>query len=722
MKKALLIQFLVMLGFGLKAQLAEPCGTTEIYNKLLAEHPERKARIDAFNKAAAEVDSILYNQRYKRTAKSTGNAKANALLETQGTVYTIPVVFHILHMGGAENISDAQIYNGIQCLNEDFSATTPDTVLTHPPFRGLEADTRIRFQLATIDPDGNCTNGIVRHYDPNTNWYRWDGGPMSIVPAYTWDPSKYYNIYVVKSFTNAPNLAGYSSFPGGGVPAYDITVILNTYIGRIQTSASFASHTLSHETGHFLNLYHIWDCCSSIGAVGCSGDDEVSDTPVTMGHSSLNCPTGTANQVCVPGVEENPNNFMDYSYCYTMFTEGQATRMRFTLMNDPDRSNLVSGSNLIATGVSNPQICAPAADFNYDKEDLCAGSSVTFSDYSANAHPTSWAWSFPGGTPSSSVDSMPVVTYSSPGIYSATYTAGTSAGTGSITKNNIITVHAATAAVQGAYAESFESITVPNADWTIDNSNGGVGWMQTNTASSSGSYCMKIDNSQNTPNSTEVFYTPSYNLNAINAASPPVSFTFRLAYQQSTSGATERLQVFSSTNCGQTWNQRYSKSGNTLATVSGTGNGIPFLPISSQWRTETVSVAAIQSQSNVMFKFVFTADADSADMNNIYIDDINISTNPVGFSSALMAAVGMNLFPNPGHGTVHVTFDLTEKQVVKLELLDLLGRTIEVAVNEELNQGTHEYMLGNAQKIAPGIYLAKLSVNGMTCTQKIIVE
>jgi hypothetical protein len=61
--------------------------------------------------------------------------------------YVCPVVVHVIHNNGPENISDCQIVEAINQANEQLMS----------PF-----DTRIRLQLANIDPSGNCTNGIER--------------------------------------------------------------------------------------------------------------------------------------------------------------------------------------------------------------------------------------------------------------------------------------------------------------------------------------------------------------------------------------------------------------------------------------------------------------------------------------------------------------------------------------------------------------------------------
>jgi hypothetical protein len=74
----------------------------------------------------------------------------------------IPVVFHVVHMGGAENISKAQIEDQIRILNEDFSRTNADTVNTRDIFKPVASIPDVEFRLAKLDPQGNCTEGINR--------------------------------------------------------------------------------------------------------------------------------------------------------------------------------------------------------------------------------------------------------------------------------------------------------------------------------------------------------------------------------------------------------------------------------------------------------------------------------------------------------------------------------------------------------------------------------
>jgi len=81
----------------------------------------------------------------------------------------------------------------------------------------------------------------------------------------------------------------------------------------------------------------------------------------------------------------------------------------------------------------------PAADFTADVTDINVGDSVTFTDETAN-HPTSWSWTFEGGTPATGTDQNPVITYNTPGTFDVTLVATNALGSDTETKLNYITV------------------------------------------------------------------------------------------------------------------------------------------------------------------------------------------------------------------------------------------------------------------------------------------
>lgn len=81
----------------------------------------------------------------------------------------------------------------------------------------------------------------------------------------------------------------------------------------------------------------------------------------------------------------------------------------------------------------------PVADFTADETTVVAGTTVNFSDNSAN-NPTSWSWTFDGGTPSASTAQNPSVTYNSLGTYNVSLTAINAEGTDTETKTAFINV------------------------------------------------------------------------------------------------------------------------------------------------------------------------------------------------------------------------------------------------------------------------------------------
>ncbi len=255
--------------------------------------------------------------------------------------YIIPVVFHILHENGPENIADSQVYDAMRILNNDFNKRNADTAAVIPPFDSLIADVGIQFQLAGLDPNGNPTTGIDRIQTTYTD----SGGFVSMINQ--WNPHNYLNIWTIRQSLDSlfepvfPATA--DSFPNE-----DGVEILNSYVGSIGTSSVITSRTLTHLLGHYLNLLHTW----GFGTVGIScGDDSIQDTPITKGWDY--CPAEADAAVCDTAIVENYQNFMEFSQCRCMFTPDQKARM-LNALNSPvaHRDSLFMLSNRVHTGVT----------------------------------------------------------------------------------------------------------------------------------------------------------------------------------------------------------------------------------------------------------------------------------------------------------------------------------------------------------------------------------
>ena len=81
----------------------------------------------------------------------------------------------------------------------------------------------------------------------------------------------------------------------------------------------------------------------------------------------------------------------------------------------------------------------PVADFTANNTIIGTGNTVQFNDLSTN-NPTEWAWTFEGGTPSSSTSQNPMATYTTAGTYTVTLIATNSIGSDTEIKTGYITV------------------------------------------------------------------------------------------------------------------------------------------------------------------------------------------------------------------------------------------------------------------------------------------
>ncbi|WP_196452139.1 zinc metalloprotease [Planomonospora sp. ID82291] len=282
------------------------CGTMLVHRRLLNESTTYRSR-----RAAIENRALQY-ERGRRSPSRTG-------------VVTIPVVVHVVHNPAvpAQNIPDDQIRSQIEVLNRDFRAANPDRDKVPEVWRPLVADAGIEFRMASLDPDGEPTDGIVRVPTDRTSFGFDDAVKASATGgADPWPTDQYLNIWVCQL---GGGLLGYAQFPGGP-PQTDGVVILHSAFGTTGTAAPpfDGGRTATHEIGHWLDLYHIWG--DDDGA--CSSDDKVADTPNQADANTgspafphVSCGNGPHGDMFM--------NYMDYvdDDAMFMFTRGQANRM-----------------------------------------------------------------------------------------------------------------------------------------------------------------------------------------------------------------------------------------------------------------------------------------------------------------------------------------------------------------------------------------------------------
>lgn len=330
----------------------------------------------------------------------SGGTKGDQYNSTQ-SVLNIPVIVHVIHtgqpVGVGFNIMQAQIYDQINIMNNDFNGLHADTNLIPSVFKPLKAGLKINFCLAVVDPSNTPLPeaGIDRIDAISKGWtsgpYTMTYADNTIKPQSIWDPSRYMNIWVGNL---GQGLLGYATLPNPvstglqglgppfGTATDDGVFILHTAFGSIGTVIApyDKGRTIIHEAAHWLGLRHIW------GDAPC-GNDFCDDTP-TQNNFNTGCP-GFPQISCSNG----PNgamfmNYMDYvdDACGLMFTPDQVYRMQLIMANSPFRASLLSSTvcngpgTVDDVGVSN--IISPT--YSQVVCDTFINPSVTLHNYGTN--------------------------------------------------------------------------------------------------------------------------------------------------------------------------------------------------------------------------------------------------------------------------------------------------------------------------------------------------
>lgn len=595
---ALLVVVMLLFSFNKISAQHHICGTDHYYEHLSQEQPQIWNRLDS-------VWSI-----------SDGPLEQNRSTRNN---HIIPVVVHVIHDGDVGNISYEQVEDGIAVLNEDFRRTNADASSTRPEFQSVAADSEIEFRLATIDPNGDCTNGVVR-VDAAEFTYNANNNVKSLS---NWPSDMYLNVWLVESIQNFTGsggiILGYAQFPGSGSWFTYGIVQRNDRWGRIGTSNS-DGRTATHEVGHCLNLLHTFQggCESNCASTG----DRVCDTPPTA-QATYNCNLNQntcSNDAAGPSaynmdVADQIQNYMSYDDCQNLFTLGQKARMKNVLNTVSTLVNLTSQQNLIATGTADTARSLCKAEFDADKFVVCAGDQVNFEDKSF-FNVNSRSWTFEGGFPQQSNDEAPSVVYTTPGTYDVTLEVSDGSSTVSTTEQAIIRV-LPSPGDHAPFTESFE-FERPAIDegWFLE-TRGQYGWEVTSAAAYSGDHALQMVNFANTADTKYEAISPNYDLSNMETA----TLSFKYAYAQRSTSSTDILRVYVSGNCGESWSLRYAAGGSQLTTIPNDVSPAPFVPGNTEWQEASFTISPSFFSDNVRFLF----ELQTNDGNNLYIDDINLS-------------------------------------------------------------------------------------------------
>jgi pregnancy-associated plasma protein-A/type IX secretion system substrate protein len=331
MKKNLLIITLSACFIGTIEAQVNRCGTMQYMAAMEAANPQ--ITIDR-NLGEMQIQQLLQNNPDYKAA----------------SVITIPVVFHILYFNTTQNIPDARIFANLDVLNDDFGRQNADTVNTPAVFKPVGANTNVQFCLATQNPSGNPTTGIIRIQTTSSTF---PSNYTTISPE--WDHTHYLNIYV----GNLGNgLLGISSIPPASAGSDHVRVLYSAVGGPAAPGTFNPYHlgrTITHEVGHWVGLYHTFQGgCAGTTANNCNTQgDLVCDTPPeassTFGCPSLNPNTCTeVSPFPPPYTMDMPDmiqNYMDYTDdpCMNIFSLGQKARMNAIINQYRAAINLSAG-------------------------------------------------------------------------------------------------------------------------------------------------------------------------------------------------------------------------------------------------------------------------------------------------------------------------------------------------------------------------------------------
>ncbi|MFN3840878.1 MAG: M43 family zinc metalloprotease [Cyclobacteriaceae bacterium] len=703
MKSLLLLSMFTLL-LAAPAYTQQRCGTVEYMNML---RNERKIKqTDKQFEEWLEQKKSLLHQKHQSARQQAGP-------------YQIPVVVHVIHngepIGTGRNIPDEQILSQLDVINKDFQRLNTDAVNTPSLFEPVAGSMDIEFVLAQRDPNGLPTTGIVR---VNGGQSSWSISQETTFKALSYWPSEdYLNIWVLKL---AGGFIGYAQFPVSTLAGLeDYTDGLAETDGVVIDYQAFGSidygvfdldpqfnkgRTLTHELGHFFGLRHIW-------GDGICATDYVDDTPLHR-LETTGCPTHPITSDCAGPVVKMFQNYLDYTddACMNLFTQGQVSRMELILDDPtvPRRNSLLSSPGLLPPdcGVLDvaitekttpgPVTCTTSAPLKLKVRNYsCDPVTSLKMSYSLNGG-SSLTTIFTGLnlTPNAITELTLGTVLLAPGANSISVSVVEVNGVpDGKADNSTLTIAVLTDNTRDKIPlrENFEELS-----WPVINPTDGTLWTL-NPTNFSQSASFRAFDAPDGPNESWLT-TPV--LDFTNAASASVFFDLSYAWNTTKN---DRLRILVSQDCGNTYQNLsppFDKSGLQLANAISTESWQPI--VTSDWQLKRyIDLTAYAGQENIRLAFVFV----NKKGNNIYLDNIEFFVSndprPVDIGDALYSVYWHSGFE------ASVTFNLPERSAVRIDVMDIMGRSFISTMAPDILNQTFPIDLGD---VAAGIYILRVQI------------
>jgi subtilisin family serine protease len=384
------------------------------------------------------------------------------------------------------------------------------------------------------------------------------------------------------------------------------------------------------------------------------------------------------------------------------------------------RINAYKALQCVETVSSQP----PAPVVAVNKETICPDETVNFSASSTAGLIDTYQWQFPGGTPATSTDPSPQVTYSQYGVYDVILTVTNSFGSNTITQFNQVDVNPA--ARQVVWQETFEANTINDLGWTLENPDQSISWNIYGVGgSNNGNRAAGIALfNYPTKGEKDALISPPIDLRATTA----VELTFEHAHRRRQSTLRDSLNVYLIAGLPTTSINNKVVS----AAESGQGNfatgGLLSTQFTPQNATDWCFAGSIGSScfsidmtnysglDNIYIKFESVNDYG----NNMYIDNVTLTGTCLREMASVNNIESFNnnvftVYPNPTNGIVNIHGKMAVKEVI---MTDISGR----AISSFLNFNRDENASFELNNVAPGYYLLQIKSAQHTEVKKLIVQ
>lgn len=701
--------FILAILYVIPAFAQRKCGTEEGMQQLIAANP-------ALQKVRERKEARL--QEMTRSVK-----QQRAQMKTIYPVVTIPVVVHIV-LRNPNEVTDAQVQSQIDALNRDYSANAPDISGVPDVWKSIIGDAEIQFCLAQRTPDDNPTNGINR---VTTSRISFDAGNSASQVKHTssggadaWNSNNYLNIWVCNL---SDSYLGIATFPDGYPATEQGVVILYSAFGTTGSAVSpfNQGRTTVHEIGHYFSLRHIWGDESR-----CAADDGIDDTPL-QGDHTYNCPSFPLTDACSPA---SPgimfNNFMDYvdDDCMLLFTSDQVDRMRLSL--NQDRASLLSSNACVPLNLldNDAQILNVVSPFGQVCENNITPSVVLKNQGKNTLTSVRISYLVDGGTVrtynwTGSLTALKTDTVqlenSVPGegihVLKAYTTSPNGIADNDITNDTAWTTFQYYTDSSFPLAEGFENNTFPPTGWEIKNYDGSYTWEITAEAAKSGTKSIVMHNlAYNTNDAVDDILSPTFDP----AGHDSVFLFFDVAAAafsslNSSDNVWDSLQIFTTSDCGQTLDNLYNKGGAGLLTRKQPATN-EFIPTSAEWRRDSVNLTPMikKGRFRVVFRNISNAE------NNIYLDNINIVTRN---TQPYLKEKGITIGPVPVANQLYITFLEIPNDLDYIAIYNALGQLVAKQPGSSINNSNR--FIFDLVNEPNGIYFVKLIYRNNVKTIKI---